>query len=91
MRGADVVTERRAESESDDSCGTVSASLRLTQTTAGHDADYTPYLSDGCDSARPAQHRSEVGEQMLSRAGGLNRAASTDWDRCTHHDAAFFF
>ena len=61
MRGAEVVTGRRPESKSNDSCGTVSASIGLTQTTAGNDTDYAPHLSEGCDSAGLAQHWREVG------------------------------
>ena len=61
MRGAEVVTGRRPESKSNDSYGTVSASIGLTQTTAGNDTDYAPHLSEGCDSAGLAQHWREVG------------------------------
>jgi hypothetical protein len=39
----------------------VLAHVELILTTAGHHTDYTPYLSNGCDSANPAQLQSEVG------------------------------
>ena len=70
MRGAEVVTGWRAESKSNDSCGTVSASFQLTVTTAGHETDHPPYLSDGCDSANPAQHWGEVERRGADAATG---------------------
>ena len=83
MQKADVVTGSRAELECLNTLGHGIGVNAVTRPPRGTTPDYTPYLSDGCDSASKGQcwRRWGCGKQMMSRGRGLNRNASPLWDR----------